>query len=64
MLETALREGYFDVPWEWTLAELASELGIDKSTASGILRRGERRMLTQALTGASGGRFDNSDRPR
>ncbi|MFA9425635.1 helix-turn-helix domain-containing protein [Natronorubrum sp. A-ect3] len=63
VLEAALRAGYFDVPRECTLAELASDLGIDKSTASGILRRGERRILTQALTGASGGRFDDIDRP-
>ncbi|MFP8954635.1 helix-turn-helix domain-containing protein [Natrialbaceae archaeon A-arb3/5] len=57
VLDTALREGYFDVPRNCTLAELAAELGIDKSTASGILRRGERRILVQALTGATGKRF-------
>ncbi|WP_338016482.1 helix-turn-helix domain-containing protein [Natrialba swarupiae] len=62
LLGTALREGYFDVPRNCTLAELATNLGIDKSTASGILRRGERRILVQALTGATGERFRDPNR--
>ena len=57
VLEVALREGYFAVPRECTLEELADGLGIDKSTASGILRRGERRVLTQVLTGVRGERL-------
>ncbi|WP_235019776.1 helix-turn-helix domain-containing protein [Natrialba sp. INN-245] len=62
VLGTALREGYFDVPRNCTLAELAADLGIDKSTASGILRRGERRIVVQALTGATGERFRDPNR--
>jgi len=51
VLDTAMRAGYFEVPRECTLAELAARLGIDKSTASTILRRGENRILNWFLTG-------------
>lgn len=51
VLETAVREGYFAVPRECTLAELAQGLDIDKSTASTILRRGEQRLVNWFLTG-------------
>lgn len=51
-LDVALREGYFEVPRECTLAELAEAVGIDKSTASEILRRGESRILKRFLLGA------------
>lgn len=44
-LETAQRLGYFEVPRESTLAEVAEELGVDKSTASETLRRGSARVL-------------------
>ncbi|UPV75022.1 helix-turn-helix domain-containing protein [Halorussus limi] len=50
-LDAALREGYFEVPRECTLADLAETLEIDKSTASEILRRGERRVLGAVLLG-------------
>lgn len=50
-LDVALREGYFEVPRECTLADVATAVGIDKSTASGILRRGERRILERFLLG-------------
>jgi predicted DNA binding protein len=56
MLEAALREGYFEVPRDCTLAELADEIGVDKSTASGVLRRGEARVLRWFLTGVDGER--------
>lgn len=62
VLEAALRNGYFAVPRECTLEELAAELGIDKSTASGILRRGEHRIVNHVLTGAGGEQFRGSDR--
>lgn len=52
VLDTAMRRGYFEVPRECTLAELAATLEIDKSTASTILRRGESRILQWFLTGA------------
>ncbi|WP_255190899.1 helix-turn-helix domain-containing protein [Natronobeatus ordinarius] len=61
VLEAALREGYFEVPRECTLEELADDLGIDKSTASGILRRGERRVLAHVLTGVRGERLRESE---
>ncbi len=51
-LDAALREGYFEVPRECTLADLAETLDIDKSTASEILRRGERRILGAVLLGS------------
>ena len=57
VLEAAVRNGYFEVPRECTLAELAADLGIDKSTASGILRRGEARIVTWFLTGVDDGRL-------
>ena len=51
VLETALRLGYFEVPRECTLADVAAALDVDKSTASGVLRRGEARVLKRFLTG-------------
>lgn len=51
VLETAVRDGYFSVPRECTLAELAARLDIDKSTASTILRRGEQRLVNWFLVG-------------
>jgi predicted DNA binding protein len=51
VLEAAVREGYFAVPRECTLAELAEQIGIDKSTASTILRRGQQRLVNWFLTG-------------
>lgn len=48
-LATAQRLGYFDVPRECTLAELADELGVDKSTASETIRRGTSRVVGQFL---------------
>jgi hypothetical protein len=50
-LDVALRQGYFEVPRECSLAEVAAAVGIDKSTASEILRRGESRVLKQFLLG-------------
>lgn len=51
LLETAIQSGYYEVPRECTLAELAETVGIDKSTASEILRRGEATVLKWFLTG-------------
>lgn len=50
VLATAIREGYFEVPRACTLAELAETLGVDKSTASTVLRRGEARILERFFT--------------
>lgn len=58
MLEEAVREGYYEVPRECTLADLAATLGVDKSTASGVLRRGESRVLKWFLIDAGGSHGD------
>lgn len=55
LLETAVREGYFEVPRRCTLAELADEVGVDKSTASTVLRRGEGRLVKWFLSGPGAG---------
>lgn len=52
-LAAALREGYYEVPRACTLAELAATLGVDKSTASETLRRGEARVLKRFLVGSA-----------
>lgn len=46
----ALRRGYFEVPRECTLAELADALDVDKSTTSETVRRGTARVVEQFLT--------------
>lgn len=51
VLETAVRNGYFEVPRECTLADVADDLGVDKSTASTVLRRGESQILKWFLAG-------------
>lgn len=51
VLEAAIRSGYFEVPRQCTLAELAATLDVDKSTVSTVLRRGESRVLDWFLTG-------------
>lgn len=51
VLETALREGYFKVPRECTLEDLATSLDADKSTVSEVLRRGDAKILKWYLTG-------------
>lgn len=59
LLKIGIREGYYEVPRECTLADIAEAAGIDKATASTILRRGEATLLKWFLTGpeTSGGRF-------
>ncbi|THE65684.1 bacterio-opsin activator [Salinadaptatus halalkaliphilus] len=54
LLEAGLRMGYYEVPRECTLAELADSFDIDKATASTILRRGEASLLRAFLTGPPG----------
>lgn len=51
VLETAVRMGYFEVPRDCTLAELADELDVDKSTTSTILRRGEAQLVKSFVSG-------------
>lgn len=49
-----MRHGYFEVPRECTLEELAARFDADKSTISAVLRRGESRVLKWFLTGPAG----------
>jgi len=51
VLETAVRTGYFEVPRGCTLKQLGDELGVDKSTASTILRRSEAQIVKSFLSG-------------
>jgi len=48
-LTVAHRHGYFEVPRECTLADLADTLGVDKSSASGTIRRGAGRVIGQYI---------------
>jgi predicted DNA binding protein len=50
LLETAARKGYFEVPRQSTLAEVAEAVGVDKSTASTVLRRGEAKLVNWFLS--------------
>jgi predicted DNA binding protein len=50
-LRAALRAGYFEVPRECTLADVAEQMGVDKSTASETIRRGSARVLEWFLVG-------------
>ncbi|WP_230198738.1 helix-turn-helix domain-containing protein [Halopiger djelfimassiliensis] len=47
----AHRHGYFDVPRECTLAELAAILEVDKSSASETIRRGVNRLVGRFIVG-------------
>jgi predicted DNA binding protein len=49
-VRTAVREGYFEVPRDCTLADLAETLDVDKSTASRVLRRATARVTTWYVT--------------
>ncbi|MFC6812517.1 helix-turn-helix domain-containing protein [Natrialbaceae archaeon GCM10025810] len=46
LLNLALDAGYFDIPREVTLEELADEMDITKTTASNHLRKAERRIMS------------------
>ena len=50
-LQTALEEGYFAVPREITLVELADQLSISDSAVSQRIRRGLTKLLTTNLAG-------------
>lgn len=49
VLETAVREGYYDTPRTCTQEELATELGLAKSTCSETLHRAEERIIKQFI---------------
>jgi len=48
-VSTALQLGYYEIPREGTLDDVATELGCAESTASVLLRRAERRILSRSL---------------
>lgn len=50
VLETAYKQGYYEVPREASTAEIATELDIDPSTVTEHLQRAERNLLTQHLS--------------
>jgi predicted DNA binding protein len=52
VLEAALREGYLEVPRSGSLAAVADAVGVDPSTASGVIRRGQSRLVRWYLSGA------------
>ena len=54
LLAAGLRESYFEVPRGCTLADLADTMDVDKSTASGVIRRAQERLVAWYLTGAGG----------
>lgn len=54
VLDEAIRNGYFEVPRECTLEELATAIDADKSTVSTVLRRGEHRIIKWFVTGPPG----------
>ena len=45
VLNTAYERGYYEIPRETTLEEIADEIGITKTTASNHLRKAERRTV-------------------
>ena len=48
-LLVALETGYFEDPRNATLSDVAAELGISQPAASGLLRRGTRRLIVSSL---------------
>ena len=51
-MTVALRRGYFEVPRDCTLAEVAAGLDVDESTDSETIRRGTARVLRKFFVGA------------
>ncbi len=46
LVEMALEEGFFDFPRKITLRQLSEKMGVSASTASEVLRRAEKKILT------------------
>lgn len=57
--DTALRLGYYEVPRDGTLDDVAEALGCAESTASVLLRRAERDMRSRILDRCGGTRRPN-----
>lgn len=58
LLATAMRNGYFEVPRRCSLADVADEFDLDTSTASGVIRRGQSRIVKWYLTGPGGRKYN------
>ncbi|MFT4964193.1 MAG: putative DNA binding protein [Halobacteriales archaeon] len=52
LIETAIQEGYYDVPRSCTLTDLAEAVDIAKSTCSEKLHRAESKIVREYATGA------------
>jgi len=50
ILQIAYERGFYDIPREVTIADIADEVGIDDGTVSEHLQRAERNILSQQLT--------------
>lgn len=50
VLDVAIAAGYYDVPRESTLTDLAERLGVNKSVVSRVLHRAESRIVTDYWT--------------
>ncbi|MDQ2052222.1 helix-turn-helix domain-containing protein [Natronolimnohabitans sp. A-GB9] len=50
ILKVAYERGYYEIPRETTLEEIADEIGITKTTASNHLRKAERRVIEFLVT--------------
>jgi predicted DNA binding protein len=55
-LLVAVETGYFEEPRDATLSEVAAHLGISQPAASGLLRRGTKRLIVSSLMDDSGDR--------
>ncbi|MFC4360424.1 helix-turn-helix domain-containing protein [Halobium salinum] len=55
-LLVAVERGYFEEPRDATLSEVAADLGISQPAASGLLRRGMKRLVVSSVV-------DDSERP-
>lgn len=53
LITLALEEGYFEIPRQSTLEDLADEMGITKTTASNHLRKAERSLMEFLVTYAN-----------
>lgn len=49
VLQTALRNGYYDIPRGASMQEIAAELGLHDSTVAEHLQRAERNLITSVL---------------
>lgn len=61
-IETAVNLGYYAVPREATLQEVAGELGCAESTASNHLRKAEERVMRRLVRRTGSGRRPTRDR--